>query len=334
MLPRRPCVAPRSKSTASAALRSRRPDDFLLGSSSTEAGTSELLEATGAIPRASTGSREAFTYTGRPRRCVAAVDTTAVRPMRVLLRRTRIEDVWEIASRGDVIPQKTPPASIRVTSGLLSSVYRRSPVPRFRRGTSVACSRAVDCSRAASRVVLGTASAARHDGDPTRQRDDVIVARTSATRRLDRLWKGLPARQGETVRRDRSDRLLASCQGKAVIPFFRRLDRGRRQERMGDVHFRLRSTTFWSGEEWIARAAKASTLNVSLSSSGQYTIRESSLAATLIRPGSPGPLRRSRISPTVSESWARSRCPTRRGPSLLLALPSSRGRGRTRSAAP
>ena len=45
--------------------------------------------------------------------------TAATREAAFLLRPTRIEDVWEIAQRGDVMPQKSTFFYPKLTSGLL-----------------------------------------------------------------------------------------------------------------------------------------------------------------------------------------------------------------------
>ena len=58
------------------------------------------------------------TYTPRRAEAVAAVDRGEAEAA-FLLRPTRIEDVWEIARRGDVMPQKSTFFFPKLTTGLL-----------------------------------------------------------------------------------------------------------------------------------------------------------------------------------------------------------------------
>jgi uncharacterized protein (DUF1015 family) len=58
------------------------------------------------------------TYTPDPRAALAAVDSGAAEGA-FLLRPTRLEDVWEVARRGDVMPQKSTYFFPKLTSGLL-----------------------------------------------------------------------------------------------------------------------------------------------------------------------------------------------------------------------
>ena len=58
------------------------------------------------------------TYTPRREEAVAAVDRGDAEAA-FLLRPTRIEDVWEVARRGDVMPQKSTFFYPKLTSGLL-----------------------------------------------------------------------------------------------------------------------------------------------------------------------------------------------------------------------
>ena len=57
-------------------------------------------------------------YTPYAREAVAAVDRGDAEAA-FLLRPTRIEDVWEVAGRGDVMPQKSTFFYPKLTSGLL-----------------------------------------------------------------------------------------------------------------------------------------------------------------------------------------------------------------------
>ena len=83
------------------------------------AGRYELLGGDGLDPevveRAAPGG---VTYTPRREEAVAAVDRGEAEAA-FLLRPTRIEDVWEVARRGDVLPQKSTFFYPKLTSGLL-----------------------------------------------------------------------------------------------------------------------------------------------------------------------------------------------------------------------
>ena len=61
---------------------------------------------------------EGVTYTPHRDEAVAAVDRGEAEAA-FLLRPTRIEDVWEVARRGDVMPQKSTFFYPKLTSGLL-----------------------------------------------------------------------------------------------------------------------------------------------------------------------------------------------------------------------
>ena len=92
------------------------------------------LPGTGALPRrplraarAATGldpevvdglAPEGVTYTPHRDEAVAAVDRGDAEAA-FLLRPTQIEDVWEVARRGDVMPQKSTFFYPKLTSGLL-----------------------------------------------------------------------------------------------------------------------------------------------------------------------------------------------------------------------
>jgi uncharacterized protein (DUF1015 family) len=82
-------------------------------------GNYELLATEGLDPE--TVDRlapQGVTYTPNARDAVAAVDRGDAQAA-FLLRPTRIEDVWEIARRGDVMPQKSTFFYPKLTSGLL-----------------------------------------------------------------------------------------------------------------------------------------------------------------------------------------------------------------------
>ena len=59
-----------------------------------------------------------MTYTPHAGEAVAAVDRGEAEAA-FLLRPTRIEDVWAVAQRGDVMPQKSTFFYPKLTSGLL-----------------------------------------------------------------------------------------------------------------------------------------------------------------------------------------------------------------------
>jgi uncharacterized protein (DUF1015 family) len=82
-------------------------------------GRYELLEGDGLdaelVERA---HPQGVTYTPDPRAALAAVDSGSAEGA-FLLRPTRIEDVWEVARRGEVMPQKSTYFYPKLTSGLL-----------------------------------------------------------------------------------------------------------------------------------------------------------------------------------------------------------------------
>ena len=59
-----------------------------------------------------------MTYTAQRKDAVATVDRGEAEAA-FLLRPTRIEDVWEVARRGDTMPQKSTYFFPKLTSGLL-----------------------------------------------------------------------------------------------------------------------------------------------------------------------------------------------------------------------
>jgi uncharacterized protein (DUF1015 family) len=82
-------------------------------------GRYELVEGEGSDPELVERLRpEGVTYTPDVSEAVAAVDRGDAEAA-FLLRPTRIEDVWEIAGRGDVMPQKSTFFYPKLTSGLL-----------------------------------------------------------------------------------------------------------------------------------------------------------------------------------------------------------------------
>ena len=99
--------------------RSTRPATSCPASSSTAAAATSCSPATGSIRRSSTRlAPEGVTYTPDRAEAVAAVDRGEAEAA-FLLRPTRIEDVWEVARRGDVMPQKSTFFYPKLTSGLL-----------------------------------------------------------------------------------------------------------------------------------------------------------------------------------------------------------------------
>jgi len=95
------------------------PGDGLPGPVLYRAGHYELLAGEGLDPevveRAAPGG---VTYTPSREEAVATVDRGDAKAA-FLLRPTRIEDVWEVARRGDVMPQKSTFFYPKLTSGLL-----------------------------------------------------------------------------------------------------------------------------------------------------------------------------------------------------------------------
>ncbi len=96
-----------------------RPADVLPGLVLYRAGRYELIDADGLDPEVVDRlAPQGVTYTPSASDAVAAVDRGDAEAA-FLLRPTRIEDVWEIARRGDVMPQKSTFFYPKLTSGLL-----------------------------------------------------------------------------------------------------------------------------------------------------------------------------------------------------------------------
>jgi uncharacterized protein (DUF1015 family) len=95
------------------------PGDALPGLVLYRGGRYELLEEEGLDPEVVDRlGPEGVTYTPSASEAVAAVDRGEAEAA-FLLRPTRIEDVWEIARRGEVMPQKSTFFYPKLTSGLL-----------------------------------------------------------------------------------------------------------------------------------------------------------------------------------------------------------------------
>jgi uncharacterized protein (DUF1015 family) len=95
------------------------PGDELPGLVLYRDGKYELLEGDGLDPEIVDAlAPEGVTYTPQASEAIAAVDSGEAEAA-FLLRPTRIEDVWEIAGRGDVMPQKSTFFYPKLTSGLL-----------------------------------------------------------------------------------------------------------------------------------------------------------------------------------------------------------------------
>ncbi len=96
------------------------PREHLPGPVRYRAGTYELLDGNGFLdPEVVDRLGPAgVTYTPRREEAVAAVDRGEAEAA-FLLRPTRIEDVWSVARRGDVMPQKSTFFYPKLTSGLL-----------------------------------------------------------------------------------------------------------------------------------------------------------------------------------------------------------------------
>jgi len=95
------------------------PGDDLPGVVLYRDGRYELVEGEGLDPEIVDALKpEGVTYTPQRRDAIAAVDRGEA-DAAFLLRPTRIEDVWEAAGRGDVMPQKSTFFYPKLTSGLL-----------------------------------------------------------------------------------------------------------------------------------------------------------------------------------------------------------------------
>ncbi len=95
------------------------PGDDLPGPVLYRAERYELLDGGGLDPEVvERAAPSGVTYTPRREEAVATVDRGEAEAA-FLLRPTRIEDVWEIARRGDVMPQKSTFFYPKLTSGLL-----------------------------------------------------------------------------------------------------------------------------------------------------------------------------------------------------------------------
>ena len=95
------------------------PGDELPGVVLYRDGRYELVEGDGLDPEIVDALKpEGVTYTPQRRDAIAAVDRGEAEAA-FLLRPTRIEDVWEVAGRGDVMPQKSTFFYPKLTSGLL-----------------------------------------------------------------------------------------------------------------------------------------------------------------------------------------------------------------------
>jgi uncharacterized protein (DUF1015 family) len=95
------------------------PGDELPGLVLYRGGSYELLEGDGLDPEVVDRlAPQGVTYTPSAADAVAAVDRGEAQAA-FLLRPTRIEDVWEVARRGDVMPQKSTFFYPKLTSGLL-----------------------------------------------------------------------------------------------------------------------------------------------------------------------------------------------------------------------
>lgn len=95
------------------------PGDDLPGPVLYRAERYELLDGGGLDPEiVERAAPSGVTYTPRREEAVATVDSGEAEAA-FLLRPTRIEDVWEVARRGDVMPQKSTFFYPKLTSGLL-----------------------------------------------------------------------------------------------------------------------------------------------------------------------------------------------------------------------
>ena len=96
-----------------------RPGDELPGVVLYRGGRYELVDGEGLDPEIVDALKpEGVTYTPQRAEAEAAVDRGEAEGA-FLLRPPRIEDVWEVAGRGDVMPQKSTFFYPKLTSGLL-----------------------------------------------------------------------------------------------------------------------------------------------------------------------------------------------------------------------
>ncbi len=97
-----------------------RPGDDLPGPVLYRAGRYELLDGDGSLDPevVDRAAPSGVTYTPRREEAIAVVDRGDAEAA-FLLRPTRIEDVWAVARRGDVLPQKSTFFYPKLTSGLL-----------------------------------------------------------------------------------------------------------------------------------------------------------------------------------------------------------------------
>ena len=95
------------------------PGDDLPGPVLYRAKRYELLDGGGLDPEVvERAAPSGVTYTPQREEAVATVDRGEAEAA-FLLRPTRIEDVWDVARRGDVMPQKSTFFFPKLTSGLL-----------------------------------------------------------------------------------------------------------------------------------------------------------------------------------------------------------------------
>src|SRR5438132_2116062 len=95
------------------------PGDELPGVVLYRGGRYELLDGDGLdVEIVERIAPEGVTYTPRREEAVATVDRGEAEAA-FLLRPTRIEDVWDVARRGETMPQKSPYLPPKLTSGLL-----------------------------------------------------------------------------------------------------------------------------------------------------------------------------------------------------------------------
>ena len=99
--------------------RSSPPGDVLPGPVLYRDGRYELLHGDGLDPEVVAASRPKASRTRRTATRRSRRSTAAMRRRRSSCARRAIEDVWEVARRGDVMPQKSTFFYPKLTSGLL-----------------------------------------------------------------------------------------------------------------------------------------------------------------------------------------------------------------------
>ena len=246
--------------------------------------------------------------------------TAARRRPRSSLRPTAIDDVWAVAGRGDVMPQKSTFFYPKLTSGLLfyAAVTRLAErLPRARSRTSSAVLEELP-TRAEREPVVGTGEG----GDETTAIDQAAedaIARALPRRPTCTIVSeevGPARRRRDDRRRDRPDRRLAERE--ARHPVLLPLDRGRRRPRRWATSTSATSTTSAPARSGRRRRGEGASLNGEpLGAVGRRTRSRSSRSRRRAPLSSRGdaPTARRRRAPPADHGLARALAlPPRRRP--------------------